>query len=235
MIVAPTISGIYRITNTVTGNVYIGSAQRVNVRWNSHHYLLRRGDHHSPRLQHEWNKYGPEAFTLEVVEEVDPAGLLDAEQRWLDDTDCKFNVSSVAISPSHDPAIKQKIGIASKAKGEKWLVYGEMLSVSDITKRYGIRHNVFYDRLKRGWDVARAATEPPKTKHTKSGAKVHKYKGQMYTLQELVQFATCSKTALFRRITSGMSVQEAVEMTAEQAEKLRLEKSHKTRWKQNER
>lgn len=225
MISAPTVSGIYKITNVITGNVYIGSAKKVNVRWNSHHYLLRQGKHHSPRLQHEWNKYGGEAFNLEVVEFVDPADLIDAEQRWLDETDCKFNVSSVAVSPSHDPAIKAKIGVAAKAKGEKWSVHGEMLSVSDIKARYGIRHNVFYDRLKRGWDVERAATEKPEEKHTKSGARVHEYNGQMYTLQELVQFASCSKTALFRRIKAGMSVKEAVEMTPEQAEELRLKKS----------
>lgn len=235
MILAPKVSGIYKITNTVTGNFYIGSAKKVNVRWNSHHYLLRQGKHHSPRLQHEWDKYGSDAFVLEVVQLVNAEDLIDAEQRWLDKTDCLFNVSSVAVSPSHDPTIKEKIGLASKAKGEKWLVNGELLSVSTILERYGIRHNVFYDRLKRGWDVERAATEKPGERYTQSGARVHEYNGNLHTLQELVKFASCSKTALFRRIKSGMSVKEAVEMTADQSEKLRLEKSRKIRWKQNER
>jgi group I intron endonuclease len=84
----PRTPGVYLLTNTVTGVVYVGSAVDLLKRWLTHKSDLVHGKHHNPRLQASWQKHGPEAFTYTVLEMV-PDGrnrisLLAAEQRWLD-------------------------------------------------------------------------------------------------------------------------------------------------------
>lgn len=60
--------GIYKIKNRITHKVYIGESVDVKHRWCSHKSELRRGVHHSERLQKEWKKYGEKAFRFSVVE-----------------------------------------------------------------------------------------------------------------------------------------------------------------------
>src|SRR5208337_5409024 len=55
-------SGVYSITNVVTGKRYIGSACNFRSRWKDHRTLLLQEKHHSPKLQNSWRKHGPGAF-----------------------------------------------------------------------------------------------------------------------------------------------------------------------------
>src|SRR5260221_10508487 len=71
----PATSGIYRITCAVTRKIYIGSAMNLRKRWKDHSFYLQRNEHHNPKLQAAWNKYGPDAFTFEVWELVLPISL----------------------------------------------------------------------------------------------------------------------------------------------------------------
>ena len=93
--------GIYRIENKVNGKVYIGSAVNFRRRWNNHRRLLRKNDHHSRPLQSAWNKYGEDAFSFLVVEEVgDVSMLVKREQVWLDQLKARthYNVCMTAGS-----------------------------------------------------------------------------------------------------------------------------------------
>ena len=79
-------SGIYKITNEVTGKFYIGSAKDVDWRWVEHKRDLRLKSHCNPKLQHSWDFYGSEKFTFTVLEEVEPdqQKLFAREQYYLD-------------------------------------------------------------------------------------------------------------------------------------------------------
>lgn len=79
--------GVYKITNTVNGKVYIGSASvSFEKRWLGHVSALNAGTHHNKGLQKDWNRLGKNCFCFEVVETVDSTGdVLRAEQRWLDE------------------------------------------------------------------------------------------------------------------------------------------------------
>lgn len=93
-------SGIYRITNTVSGKFYIGSAVNIDARWRSHRHKLAKGTHHSSHLQNSYNKHGLSSFVFEVVEVVcDKTQLISTEQRWIDDLCPVFNMSPTAGSP----------------------------------------------------------------------------------------------------------------------------------------
>lgn len=79
-------TGVYLITNTVTGAVYVGStAQGFHQRWTGHKCALKRNTHPNRYLQRAWNKYGQHAFTFTVAEYVsDLETLLAREQAWID-------------------------------------------------------------------------------------------------------------------------------------------------------
>jgi group I intron endonuclease len=79
----PTSGGIYRITCTTTSKIYIGSALNLRKRLYEHFGTLRRNTHHNAALQRAFNKYGPDAFTFDILEFVLIPELLTAhEQFW---------------------------------------------------------------------------------------------------------------------------------------------------------
>lgn len=84
----PRVSCIYQILCKPTRQVYIGSATNLRNRWHRHRRSLRRGSHENAHLQQAWNKYGETNFELSVLEFVDEADLLFAEQAWLDGSGC---------------------------------------------------------------------------------------------------------------------------------------------------
>jgi group I intron endonuclease len=77
--------GVYKITNTLDGNVYIGSTTiDTDWRWSTHRALLRRGKHYNRHLQQAWNKCGEGAFTFEVVEQgATKEEIRDKERSWI--------------------------------------------------------------------------------------------------------------------------------------------------------
>jgi len=81
----PNVPGIYRITCTITGKCYIGSAVNLRQRRKTHFGSLQRGEHHNPKLQAAWKKYGYESFVFDILELVMIPDLLTArEQHYLD-------------------------------------------------------------------------------------------------------------------------------------------------------
>lgn len=70
--------GIYRITNKVNGNTYIGkTATSFGDRWECHRSQLRGGYHDNSHLQRAWNKYGENNFEFSIVEVVNDKSLLN--------------------------------------------------------------------------------------------------------------------------------------------------------------
>ena len=124
----PTTSGIYRITCTVTGKIYIGSAVNLQARWRQHRNSLRHNTHHSITLQRAWNKYGEQAFTFEVLELVLPMSLTAREQYWFKKLKPfgkrGYNIASVAgsnLGRKASLATREKLRIShlGKKQGEE--------------------------------------------------------------------------------------------------------------------
>lgn len=97
--------GIYRIDGP-KNKVYIGSTTNFKARWYLHKWKLRRNEHHSPKLQNAWNKYGEDAFKFSIIEAVENTDDLDRiEQIWLDilftslESDEIYNIYCSANSP----------------------------------------------------------------------------------------------------------------------------------------
>ncbi|WP_426070173.1 GIY-YIG nuclease family protein [Janthinobacterium sp. DSP2-3-3] len=78
-------SGIYKITNTANGKIYVGSAVKFKTRWNAHLTTLRRKCHENKKLQAAWLKYGEGSLVFSVIEVVtDLSNLVQREQHWID-------------------------------------------------------------------------------------------------------------------------------------------------------
>src|SRR6266702_169742 len=95
----PRTSGIYKITCTVTGKFYIGSAINLRMRQQTHWNTLTQGVHHNRHLQNAWNKYGLDAFTFEVLELVLLPEMLTAREQYFLDTLNPFGKRGFNISP----------------------------------------------------------------------------------------------------------------------------------------
>lgn len=114
-------SVIYKITNVVTDDFYIGSAIKpLKRRW-EHWNQLKRNIHHCAALQAAWNEYGYEAFIFEVVEEVDDSEKLRLiEDTWLlqhgGQNHCYNTLHSTQMHISSLQAIRDKIGNTLRAR-----------------------------------------------------------------------------------------------------------------------
>lgn len=82
------IPGIYTVTNTVSGTVYVGQAMNIRKRWEAHRSTLDNGKHRNGYLQRAWNKYGAAAFRFEVI--------LDLSAVAKDDLAARLNEEEIA-------------------------------------------------------------------------------------------------------------------------------------------
>lgn len=98
------LGGIYLITCTANGKVYVGSTGNFAKRWAVHRCHLRAGKHSNRHLNFAWKKYGESSFVFSVLEQVeDPDKLTEREQHYIDALnacDCGkgFNLRSIAAS-----------------------------------------------------------------------------------------------------------------------------------------
>lgn len=107
---------IYMITNNVNGRIYIGSAVDFRARQYTHLSDLRRGKHHSQKLQNAFNKYGEASFTFAVIQEVeDKSQLVPREQYWLD-LHKSYGRDGYNISPTAGNCIGVKHSAETRAK-----------------------------------------------------------------------------------------------------------------------
>ena len=68
---ASTEAGIFLITNTANGKLYLGSSLNLHGPLNKYGFMLSRGAHINKALQADWNKFGSDLFTFEIVEVVE--------------------------------------------------------------------------------------------------------------------------------------------------------------------
>jgi hypothetical protein len=77
----PPAAGIYRITNTVNGKVFLGKGMNVRGILNSQQMQLQFGSHKNSDLQQDYNRFGVEKFLFEVIDQLDPSNRSSDEIR----------------------------------------------------------------------------------------------------------------------------------------------------------
>lgn len=88
-------SGIYKITNTITGDCYIGQSKDIFVRIGQHKSLLKHNKHTHKNgqltiLQKAWNKYGEDAFEFSILDFCSEEELNEREIYWINYYKCNY-------------------------------------------------------------------------------------------------------------------------------------------------
>lgn len=100
------VSGVYKITNKLTGESYVGASCNVGQRWVQHLNCT------TLPIQQDIQKLGPENFTFEVVEQVARENLPEREAYWIKELKPFYNRDEKGGYPSFS-------GCKGKHKSEK--------------------------------------------------------------------------------------------------------------------
>jgi group I intron endonuclease len=128
------ISGIYIITNTINGKVYIGSAKSIFTRLHRHRYMLDKNKHTNRHIQSSYNKYGASSFTFEIAEitVLDKKIMEEREEFYIlshkandkrfgynKRLDCRTNLGIKASDESREKMRISHIGINQSSEAKK--------------------------------------------------------------------------------------------------------------------
>ena len=85
------ISGIYKITNTITGDFYIGSSKNIKQRWREHKKPSVWKRFSNSPMYHDMQKYGVDKFEFQILEEVEADSLKEKEQQFIETLKPTYN------------------------------------------------------------------------------------------------------------------------------------------------
>lgn len=91
--------GVYKISNSITKDFYIGSSQNIAERWRKHRWHLNKGVHANRYLLRSWAKYGQENFEFSILEECTFNVLLERELHYISTLIPQFNISTDPSAP----------------------------------------------------------------------------------------------------------------------------------------
>ncbi|SMC51592.1 GIY-YIG nuclease family protein [Sporomusa malonica] len=86
--------GVYQIKNQVNGKVFICGSMNLPAFFNSQRFQLNLKSHRNKELQADWDLYGADAFTFDILETVNTEKVAQddwrktvstLEEKWLND------------------------------------------------------------------------------------------------------------------------------------------------------
>ena len=122
------ICGIYKITNTITGDCYIGSSKDIKRSWVSHKCPSRWNDNPNNPMYIDMRKYGVDKFVFEILAEVEADKLKDAEQKFIE-----------TLKPAYNNYYAKGLDIERKKKTQK--EYEKTDKCKKYNKKYKKEYN----------------------------------------------------------------------------------------------
>lgn len=114
--------GIYRITNTVNGKVYIGQTNDIEKRIRRHKSSLKNKCHHNWHLQQAWNKYGECNFNFSILEEIEDINIRNKREiywiNYYDSSNYEKGYNNTLGGNSEIPTKETRIKISQASKGK---------------------------------------------------------------------------------------------------------------------
>ena len=147
------ISAVYKITNTVTNDFYIGSSKDVKKRWRAHKCPSRWNDNPNNSMYLDMQEYGKDKFVFEILEVVEPEKLKVTEQQFIELLNPTYNNRNANGWDCERYKKHQKEYDKECHKTEKYKEYrnqlciynNEILTLNALSKRFqraGIPHPV---------------------------------------------------------------------------------------------
>jgi group I intron endonuclease len=116
------ISAIYIIKSIIKPErSYIGSAVRIDLRWNLHLSRLRRNIHDNKKLQSHFNKYGESDLQFSILLGCEKEDLIKIEQYFIDSYNPWFNHCKIAgnkLGVKTSDETKEKMSKSQKIRHE---------------------------------------------------------------------------------------------------------------------
>ena len=130
------ICGVYKITNTVTGDFYIGSSKNVKQRWANHKCPSTWKNHPSNQLYQDMRKYGTDKFAFEILAEVEIDKLKVAEQQFIEKLKPTYNSCNAKGLNVERYKEYQKEYQKEYKKTDKYKEYNKEYKKTDKCKEY---------------------------------------------------------------------------------------------------
>ena len=104
-------TGIYKITNKATGNIYIGQSCNLRSRKVCHFNRLKRQVHSNKKMQKEYIEHGRENFSFDVLVYCEEFELTRYEQAFVDYLNPFLNKLRRCSSPrkNYGAIVKKKV------------------------------------------------------------------------------------------------------------------------------
>ena len=145
------ISAVYKITNTITGDFYIGSSKNVKLRWANHKKPSVWKRYSNNQLYKDMQKYGLDKFEFQVLEEVEESFLKEKEQQFIETLKPTYNdrnANGWDIERYKEYKQSDKVKESHKKACNKYdnllcSYNGELLTLCALSKRFqraGIDH-----------------------------------------------------------------------------------------------
>lgn len=146
--------GVYKITNKLNGDCYVGSSKDIGKRWKRHIYLHEsKGRHHEYFIYRAMRKYGIENFEFEVLETCEDSEKIILEQKYYKKLNPRYNEIEPNKNLSENPSIAKKRKNSCK---KSWKTRSEQSRQKAL------------DNLKKGWGNESFIKNQIKAKKVKS-------------------------------------------------------------------
>jgi len=115
----PVISGVYSLTNTINGKMYIGQAIDIHKRVRNHFSCAAHGDTRCTAIYNAIRFYGKNAFVAAIIEECEVCDLDEKEIYWIDSggtiAPLGYNLKTGGCTPVFSEELKTNISRGVKA------------------------------------------------------------------------------------------------------------------------
>ena len=145
------ISAVYKITNTITNDCYIGSSKDVKQRWAAHKCQSKWNEHPNNPLYLDMKKYGTDKFVFEILAEVEIEHLKETEQQFIEEMQPTYNqMNANGWNTERIKEAKKKYNKSDKHKkcqkqyqNQLCFYNGETITLNALSSRFyraGIEH-----------------------------------------------------------------------------------------------
>ena len=132
------ISGVYKITNAVTGDFYIGSSNDVKRRWKEHKCTSRWNKCPNNPMYIDMRKYRVDKFEMQIIAEVEEEKLKETEQQFIEKLNPTYNSCN-----AKGRNIERRKKYDKEYQNQLCFYNGETITLRALAKRFwrqGIDH-----------------------------------------------------------------------------------------------
>lgn len=135
--------GIYKITNLMNNRIYIGSSVDLIKRINDHKTKLNNNIHTNKGFQNDWNKYGEDNFSFEIVKIIDSEIKLPHEEKALIEYH-KPNVYNISdpMEETHRGRFK-----VEKVKSEGTCKYSRQQAIDYLNENFSDKMKILHEHI----------------------------------------------------------------------------------------